>query len=118
MHKVLRASRRARAEADLLVDVPNAIIRTGPAEIRSKLHRDDAVAEREIKAFDDNTKISTSMPTRSAAEAWLRRVQTWKANLRQDLEADSLPAPGPLTSTDKVFIPYSRAFEAAASAAI
>ena len=34
------------------------------------------------------------------------------------LKAVSLPDPGPLTSTDKVFIPYSRAFEAAESAAI
>ena len=34
------------------------------------------------------------------------------------LKAVSLPDPGPLTSTDKVFIPYSRALEAAASAAI
>ena len=34
------------------------------------------------------------------------------------LKAVSLPDPGPLTSTDKVFIPYSRALDAAASAAI
>ena len=34
------------------------------------------------------------------------------------LNAVSLPEPGPFTSTDKVFIPYSKAFEAAASAAI
>ena len=34
------------------------------------------------------------------------------------LKAVSLPDPGPFTSTDKVFIPYSRAFEAAAAAAI
>ena len=34
------------------------------------------------------------------------------------LNAVSRPEPGPLTSTDKVFIPYSNAFEAAASAAI
>ena len=34
------------------------------------------------------------------------------------LRAVSLPDPGPLTSTDKVFIPYSRALEAAESAAI
>ena len=33
------------------------------------------------------------------------------------LNAVSLPEPGPLTSTDKVFIPYSNAFAAAASAA-
>ena len=34
------------------------------------------------------------------------------------LKAVSRPDPGPLTSTDKVFIPNSKAFEAAASAAI
>ena len=34
------------------------------------------------------------------------------------LSAVSLPEPGPLTSTVRVFIPYSRALEAAASAAI
>ena len=34
------------------------------------------------------------------------------------LRAVSLPDPGPLTSTDKVFIPYSKALEAAESAAI
>ena len=34
------------------------------------------------------------------------------------LKAVSLPDPGPLTSTDRVFIPYSKAFEAAESAAI
>ena len=33
------------------------------------------------------------------------------------LKAVSLPVPGPLTSTDKTFIPYSKALEAAASAA-
>ena len=33
------------------------------------------------------------------------------------LKAVSRPDPGPLTSTDKVFIPNSRAFDAAASAA-
>ena len=33
------------------------------------------------------------------------------------LKAVSRPEPGPLTSTDKVFIPYSSALEAAASAA-
>ena len=34
------------------------------------------------------------------------------------LKAVSLPEPGPLTSTDNVFIPNSNAFDAAASAAI
>jgi len=34
------------------------------------------------------------------------------------LKAVSLPDPGPLTSTDKVFIPNSNALEAAESAAI
>ena len=34
------------------------------------------------------------------------------------LNAVSRPDPGPLTSTDKVFIPYSKALEAAESAAI
>ena len=34
------------------------------------------------------------------------------------LKAVSLPDPGPLTSTDNVFIPYSNALEAAESAAI
>ena len=34
------------------------------------------------------------------------------------LRAVSLPEPGPLTSTDNVFIPYSIALEAAVSAAI
>ena len=34
------------------------------------------------------------------------------------LNAVSLPDPGPFTSTDKVFIPKSKALEAAASAAI
>jgi hypothetical protein len=34
------------------------------------------------------------------------------------LNAVSLPEPGPLTSTDKVFIPNSKALEAAESAAI
>ena len=34
------------------------------------------------------------------------------------LKAVSLPDPGPLTSTDNVFIPYSKALDAAASAAI
>ena len=34
------------------------------------------------------------------------------------LRAVSLPDPGPLTSTDNDFIPYSKAFDAAASAAI
>ena len=34
------------------------------------------------------------------------------------LKAVSLPEPGPFTSTDKVFIPYSNAFDAAESAAI
>ena len=34
------------------------------------------------------------------------------------LKAVSRPDPGPFTSTDKVFIPYSNALEAAASAAI
>jgi len=34
------------------------------------------------------------------------------------LNAVSRPEPGPLTSTDKVFIPNSNALEAAASAAI
>ena len=34
------------------------------------------------------------------------------------LSAVSLPEPGPLTSTDNVFIPNSKALEAAASAAI
>ena len=34
------------------------------------------------------------------------------------LNAVSLPDPGPFTSTDRVFIPYSNAFEAAESAAI
>ena len=34
------------------------------------------------------------------------------------LKAVSLPDPGPFTSTDKVFIPYSRALDAAESAAI
>ena len=33
------------------------------------------------------------------------------------LKAVSLPDPGPLTSTDKIFIPTSNAFAAAASAA-
>jgi hypothetical protein len=33
------------------------------------------------------------------------------------LKAVSLPEPGPLTSTDKVSIPYSKAFDAAESAA-
>ncbi len=33
------------------------------------------------------------------------------------LNAVSLPDPGPLTSTDKLFIPYSKAFAAAESAA-
>ena len=34
------------------------------------------------------------------------------------LKAVSRPEPGPLTSTDKVFIPYSNALEAAASKAL
>ena len=34
------------------------------------------------------------------------------------LKAVSRPEPGPLTSTDNIFIPHSNAFEAAASAAI
>ena len=34
------------------------------------------------------------------------------------LKAVSLPDPGPFTSTDRVFIPYSSALEAAESAAI
>ena len=34
------------------------------------------------------------------------------------LKAVSLPDPGPFTSTDKVFIPYSKALDAAESAAI
>jgi len=34
------------------------------------------------------------------------------------LNAVSLPEPGPLTSTDKVFIPNSKALDAAESAAI
>ena len=33
------------------------------------------------------------------------------------LKAVSLPEPGPLTSTDNIFIPHSNAFTAAASAA-
>ena len=33
------------------------------------------------------------------------------------LNAVSLPDPGPLTSTDKIFIPHSKAFAAAESAA-
>ena len=50
-------------------------------------------AERETKAFDDNNTVAPRMKTRSAAEAWLRRVQAWNTNLRRDLESDSVPAP-------------------------
>ena len=50
-------------------------------------------AEREVTAFGDNSTTIPCMASPSAAEAWLRRVQAWRANLRRDMEADSVPAP-------------------------
>ena len=36
----------------------------------------------------------TSFTTVAAAEAWLRRVETWRSNLHKDLVSDCVPAPG------------------------
>ena len=50
-------------------------------------------AERELKTFDDNSTVASSMQTRSAASAWLRRVQNWNENLKKNLESDCVLAP-------------------------
>ena len=51
-------------------------------------------AKREILAFQEGSDMSSIFESLSAAESWARRVETWIKNLRQDLEGDSLPAPG------------------------
>eukprot|EP00973_Karenia_brevis_P046400 6433729-Karenia_brevis.AAC.1 len=51
-------------------------------------------AKKETLAFEEDSALSTSFGSVSAAESWVRRVETWLDNIRQDLESDSLPAPG------------------------
>ena len=51
-------------------------------------------AQKEVLAFQEDTKLESTFPSLRAAESWLRRVQTWIGNLRDDLSRDSLPAPG------------------------
>ena len=51
------------------------------------------IAKREPKTFDANSTAASSVQTRSAASAWLRRVQNGNENLRRDLESDFVPAP-------------------------
>ena len=51
-------------------------------------------ARKEVLAFQEDSGLSSSFVSLAAAESWVRRVETWIANLRRDLETDSLPAPG------------------------
>ena len=51
-------------------------------------------ARREVNAFGNATSVKPSFATKEAAESWVRRVECWRENLRRDLVADSIPAPG------------------------
>ena len=52
-------------------------------------------ADREIHTFDASSNVkSTCFATLDAARSWWKRVNTWGENLRRDLRADSVPAPG------------------------
>eukprot|EP00973_Karenia_brevis_P050220 6969796-Karenia_brevis.AAC.1 len=48
----------------------------------------------EAAAFQDNHHEPQSFATEDAARCWLQRVEQWEQNLRQDLIADSVVAPG------------------------
>ena len=51
-------------------------------------------ARKELLAFEENNDLSTSFASVAAAESWQRRVDHWRENLRRDITADSVAAPG------------------------
>ena len=51
-------------------------------------------ASKEVLAFRAGSDIPPVFNSLAAAEAWLRRVERWIDNLRNDLRADSVAAPG------------------------
>ena len=51
-------------------------------------------ARTEVLAFQDGSDIPPTLSSIAAAEAWVRRVERWIDNLRNDLRVDSVAAPG------------------------
>ena len=51
-------------------------------------------AAREVAACSPESKLNSSFAGVEAAMAWQRRVQQWEQNLLQDLQRDSVQAPG------------------------
>ena len=51
------------------------------------------VARREVMAFSGDAPGGSEFLTVEAAQAWLERLQVWRKNLHDDLQADSIPAP-------------------------
>ena len=47
-----------------------------------------------LQSQGEGRENSAPFVTLAAAEAWLRRVEAWRQNLREALRADSVPAPG------------------------
>ena len=47
-----------------------------------------------MNSFEEGAVPDTFFLTKEAAESWYRRVQQWEQNLRRDLAADSVFAPG------------------------
>ena len=65
--------------------------------VRAIFLADDRVdaARRSLEAFQDHSQCAEeSFPTVEAAQSWLQRVLQWRSNLRCDLIADSVKAPG------------------------